>query len=45
MILIKTQTKNQMDNISGIMDTILRIATEGAACGDRRREDIFRSVS
>ena len=29
---------------AGILETILRIATEGAACGDRRREDIYRFI-
>ena len=29
---------------AGILDTILRIATEGAACGDRRREDVYRFI-
>ena len=28
----------------GILETILEIATIGSACGDRRREDIFRTV-
>jgi hypothetical protein len=27
---------------TGILDVILKIATEGAACGDRRRSDIYR---
>ena len=28
----------------GILETLLEIATVGAACGDRRREDVFRTV-
>ena len=28
----------------GMLDDILKIATIGAACGDRRRDDIFRTV-
>lgn len=28
----------------GILETLLEIATVGAACGDRRREDMFRTV-
>lgn len=30
--------------IPGILETILKIATAGAACGDRRREDVYRYV-
>ena len=29
---------------SDLLEDILKIATIGAACGDKRREDIFRTV-
>ena len=32
------------DNQPELLNEILKIATIGAACGDRRREDIFRTV-